>query len=276
MKRFLILGALFALSACQTTSQSGSDRASVSEPLNSEVVFGTEAIHDGEEHNTWKFIFKNRGRKSVVTIQNTVAINQIRNPKTIEYGIKILKSSVSVPNAIRGRTGIEEEMTSLRDKAFRYVYRHKKAESGNIASFGDLQEGYINLRGNQEEIVKSMIESASKSYFGGQRVTQGEKVFAMDFCVISGTYPGGSGPCDSPEFFGYIAGKTVYDGRSVIMVEVDDHMAFDDQKIDVDGFLYVDLDTGMALFSEIKFSGIKRDGMNADIVKTRLVKLPTS
>ncbi len=60
------------------------------------------------------------------------------------------------------------------------------------------------------------------------------------------------------------------------MVEVDEYMTFDDQKIDVDGVFYVDLKTGTALFSEIKFSGIKRDGMDAEIIKTRMVKLPTS
>ena len=175
MKRFLILGALFALSACQTTSQSGSDRASVSEPLNSEVVFGTEAIHDGEEYNTWKYIFRGDGRKTVVTMQNKVTFNLVPNQKTIEYDVRILKSNLSVPVYYQERKEMEEEVASLRGKEFKYVYRHKKATVESLASFGDLQEGDVNLMGNKRDLVKSMIESASASYFGGKTLLRIKK-----------------------------------------------------------------------------------------------------
>ena len=275
MKRFLILGALFALSACQTTSQSGNGQASVSEPLSSEVVFGTEAIHDGHEYNTWKYIFRGDGRKTVVTMQNKVAFNLVTNPKTIEYDVRILKSNLSVPVYYQERKKVEEEVASLRGKEFKYVYKHKKATAESLASFGDLQEGYVNLMGNKRDLVKSMIESASASYFGGKTVTQDQKVLALNFCVVAGVYPG-SGPCDSTQVYGYVAGKKLYGGRTVVVVDVDDDMTYDEQVIYIDGYFYVDLKTGTALFSEIKLSGMKRDGTDADIVKTRLVKLPTS
>ncbi len=273
MKHFFILLAILGLTACQTTPEVKKTTKLLLQPVDSEVLFGTEPIHRGLEHNTWKFVFKNGTRTSTATIQNKVAVELVSDAKAVTYDIRILESNISLPHFNRENTKTEDEMDALRGKEFQFIYRVEKNKSESIASFGDLKEGYINLMGAGRELVKSMIQMSSKSYFGGKSVMQDDEVLAMDFCVVTGTYPGGSGPCDSTEFFGHVVGKSIYHGRSVVVVKVKDDILHDEQKIDTGGIFYIDINTGAALFSEITLSGMKRDETNLTIIKTRSMKL---
>ncbi len=183
-------------------------------------------------------------------------INASMNPGVLMLSHKSINSNVelyNVPDLADTARAIKAGLDQMEGSVIEAQINRRTGEKKLRVTVGDKTRNFTLTKTDYSTPI-------SQIYFGGQHVWQGKEMMRLGLSTI--TY-GIDHTATDGVLVARASGYAIYNDRTVIVLNLTGDASVDQETLEVGGQYLVDIETGLALYGEIRLQGSTKDGRTA-------------